>query len=138
MSYLKTNEQIHIKNVEQLKAVYEVLKNEWYECYPLDREIYDFQRHGLKYVMWGNSFISLGNKNPIHKIITFNEFMSRVKPTTETTIIESVDGKKYKVIVVEEVVEPMGFWKWAQHHNKANASGKNIEDYVQYRKSLDL
>jgi hypothetical protein len=76
--------------------------------------------------------------------------MSRVKPTTETTIIESVDGKKYKVIVVEEVEEPMTFQEWYDEnfeelrpffnteYSAQERQNNFVEKYVQYRKTFEL
>jgi hypothetical protein len=148
MSYLEKNEQIHIENVEQLKAVYEVLKNEWNEQYPLDEEIKYLNNHvGYFFVNWGNKGITLFKQNDNATTITYEQFMSRVNPTTETTIIESVDGKKYKVIVVEEVLEPMTYHEWCKQQNigsiffstigELNKIVENVEKYVQYRKTFE-
>jgi hypothetical protein len=150
MSYLEKNEQIHIENVEQLKAVYEVLKNEWNKRYPLDREINYFNGNELYcYVRLFERGVSLNCKKDEYTTITYDQFMSRVNPTTETTIIESVDGKKYKVIVVEEVEEPMTFQEWYDenfmelesffntHTYAKKMQNKIVEKYVQYRKTFE-
>jgi len=68
----------------------------------------------------------------------------------ETTIIESVDGKKYKVIVVEEVVEPMTFHEWYDEnfeelrpffnteYSAQERQNNFVEKYVQYSKTFEL
>jgi len=145
MIYLEKNEQIHIKNVVQLEDVYEVLKNEWNKNYPLDDEIKYLNNHvEYFFVNWGKKGITLFKQNDNATTITYHQFMSRVKPTNETTIIESVDGKKYKVIVIEEVEEPMGFHEWSKQQNIGSVFfttigelNKLVEKYVQYRKTFE-
>ena len=136
MSYLKKNEQIRIESVEQLEQVYEVLKWEWDKDYSIDGEIDTFTcNESMKYVYWYRETVSLYDKSYDHKTITFDQFMARVnpEPKPETTIIESTDGKKYEVIMVREVKEPLTFWKWAEQNAKGLTTNENIEDYVQYR-----
>jgi hypothetical protein len=165
MSHLNKNEQIYIENVDQLINVYRLLKNKWDKNYSLINEITDFQRDNLTYVRWqGQGYpICLGRENPNYITITYDDFMSRVNPNyitityddfmsrvnpkSETTIIEAKDGKKYKVIVVEEVVEPLSFSKWYKKNKEKlrfvdsfsfeNRDDSYVEEYIQYRKSLE-
>jgi hypothetical protein len=64
--------------------------------------------------------------------------MSYIKrpPRRKPTIIESIDGKKYKAIILGEVIEPPTFWQWTKQLGKEIASSENIEEYVQYRINL--
>ncbi len=149
MSHLNKNEQIYIENVDQLINVYRLLKNKWDKNYSLINEITDFQRDNLTYVRWqGQGYpICLGGEDPNYITITYNNFMSHVNPKSETTIIEANDGKKYKVIVVEEVVEPLSFSKWYKKNKEKlrfvdsfsfeNRDDSYVEEYIQYRKSLE-
>ena len=134
MSLLNKNEQIRIESVKQLEQVYEVLKDEWDKDYPVYEEIDTFNgSESMKYVYWYNDKVALFEKEYDFETITFGEFMSRVKLKSETTIIESTDGKKYEVIMVREVKEPLNFWKWAEQNAKGLTTNENIEEYVQYR-----
>jgi hypothetical protein len=140
MELLKKNEQIYIENVDQLINVYRLLKNKWDNNYSLINEIMDFQKDNLTYVRGqGQGYpICLGGEDPNYITITYDDFISQVEkpPIPTPTIIESIDGKKYKAIILEEIKEPPTFWQWAKQHNRVNASSENIEDYVQYRINL--
>jgi len=136
MSILNKNEQIRIESVEQLKQVYEVLKEEWQKEFSINDEINTFNYNELmRYIYWYNDKVALFQKNDGYETITFGQFMSRVnpEPKTETIIIEAKDGKKYEVIMIREVVETLNFWKWAEQNAKGLTTNENIEDYVQYR-----
>ncbi len=144
MSYLNKKEQIRIESVKQLEQVYEVLEGEWDKDYPVYEEIDTFNCSELmKYVYWHNGTVALFQENHKYEIITFDQFMSRVKPKSETTIIESANGKKYEVIMVREVKEPMGFYEWFRkvspdiNFTYLDCLDKAVEDYIQYRKSLE-
>lgn len=149
MSYLNKNEQIRIDSVEQLKQVYEMLKDEWDKDYTVYEEIdYFHQNTPMRYVYWDDDTVALSEKNDTQYTITFEQFINRVNPKPETTIIESVDGKKYEVIMVREVVEPLMFHKWFRKvwpnfnyidfaHSDCGNQSKIIEEYVNYRKSLE-
>jgi hypothetical protein len=139
MSYLNKNEQIRIESVKQLEQVYEVLKGQWDKDYPVYEEIDTFNgTESIWYVYWYNDKVALFDKRYDHKTITFGEFISRInpEPKTETIIIEAKDGKKYEVIMIREVVEPLTFWQWAEQNAKGLTTNENIEDYVQYRLNL--
>jgi hypothetical protein len=137
MSILNKKEQIRIESVKQLEQVYEVLKEEWDKEYSINDQINSFTiASSVKwYVRYCKSQICMYGNNDHCETITFGQFMSRVnpEPKTETIIIEAKDGKKYEVIVVREVVEPLNFWKWAEQNAKGLTTNENIEDYVQYR-----
>jgi len=136
MSILNKSEQIRIESVRQLEQVYEVLKEQWNKDYPVYGEINTFNRkESMRYVYWYNGTVALFQKNDGYETITFGQFMCRVnsEPKPETTIIESTDGKKYEVIMIREVVEPLNFWKWAEQNAKGLTTNENIEDYVRYR-----
>jgi len=136
MSILNKSEKIRIESVKQLEQVYEVLKGEWDKDYTVYEEIDIFNCNELmRYVYWYNDKVALFQENHKYDTITFGQFMSRVnpQPKTETTIIESTDGKKYEVIMIREVEEPMGFWKWAEQNAKGLTTSENIEEYVRYR-----
>jgi hypothetical protein len=153
MSYLNKNEKIRIESVEQLEQVYEVLKEEWNKDYSIDEEIDTFTCNifHMKYVYWHCGAVALFEENYKYETITFDQFMFRVNPKPETIIIESTDGKKYEVIMVREVVEPLTFNEW---YDKSYDSKKEeylkfsvlnntdqnsyIEKYIQYRKNLEL
>jgi nuclear transport factor 2 (NTF2) superfamily protein len=146
MSILNKNEQIRIDSVKQLEQVYEVLKGQWGKDYPVYEEIDTFNgNESIRYVYWYNGTVALFVQKYDFETITFDEFMSRVnsEPKTETTIIESTDGKKYEVIMVREVVEPMAFHEWfikvSPDINFAHADclDQAVEDYIQYRKTLE-
>jgi hypothetical protein len=145
MSLLKQNEQIRIESVEQLKQVYEVLKGQWDKEYSINDEINSFTiaSSAKWYVNYLGGKIAMHAKNKHCETISFGEFISRVNPEPETTIIESVDGKKYKVTVIEEVVEPMGFYEWFRkvspdiNFTYLDCLDKAVEDYIQYRKTLE-
>jgi hypothetical protein len=153
MKLLQQNEQIRIQSVKQLEQVYEVLKEEWDKDYTVYEEIDTFNcRELMKYVYWYNDKVALFEKNHSYETITFGQFMYRVnsEPKTETIIIESTDGKKYEVIMIREVKEPLTFNEW---YDKSYDSKKEeylkfsvlnntdqnsyIEKYIQYRKSLE-
>ena len=137
MSLLKQYEQIRIKSVKQLEQVYEVLKDEWDKDYPVYEEIDTFNgNESMRYVYWYNDKVALFMQGDIEYTISFGHFMSRVNPKPETTIIESTDGKKYEVIMVREVKEPLTFWKWAEQNGPGRMSNEMVEDYVQYRFEL--
>jgi hypothetical protein len=147
MSYLNKNEQIRIESVKQLEQVYEVFKEEWDKDYSVDEEIDTFNGNELiKYVYWYNGTVALFEQKYYFDTITFDEFMSRVNPKPETTIIESTDGKKYEVIMIREVVEPLRFHEWFRKvspnvnfaHADCYTQSKTVEEYIQYRKSLEL
>jgi nuclear transport factor 2 (NTF2) superfamily protein len=150
MSILNKKEQIRIESVEQLEQVYEVLKGEWNKDYPVYEEIDTFNHtESMRYVYWYDNKVALFEKEYGFETISFDQFMSRVnpEPKTETTIIVADDGKKYEVIVVREVVEPMTLHKWYDEFYPYNSGfnvlgnsdqNKYIEEYIQYRKSLDL
>ncbi len=107
MSYLKKDEQIHIENVEQLKTVYEVFKREWHKAFSLDEEIEYFSNEIWCYfVGWDDGVIALVEKDDNLTTITYDDFISQIEkpPIPIPTIIKSIDGKKYKVIVVEEII----------------------------------
>jgi len=136
MSILKKNEQIRIESVKQLEQVYEVLKEEWDKDYTVYEEIDIFNHTELmRYIYWYNDKVALFQKNDGYETITFGQFMYRVnpEPKTETIIIEAKDGKKYEVIMIREVVEPLNFWKWAEQNAKGLTTNENIEEYVRYR-----
>ncbi len=152
MSYLNKNEQIRIESVKQLEQVYEVLKGQWDKDYPVYEEIDTFNgTESIWYVYWYNDKVALFQENQKYETITFDQFMFRVNPKPETIIIESTDGKKYEVIMVREVVEPLTFNEW---YDKSYDSKKEeylkfsvlnntdqnsyIEKYIQYRKNLEL
>jgi len=153
MSILNKNEQIRIESVKQLEQVYEVLKEEWDKDYTVYEEIDTFNcRELMKYVYWYNDKVALFEKGDTQYTITFGQFMSRVntEPKTGTIIIEAKDGKKYEVVMVKEVKEPLTFNEW---YDKSYDSKKEeylkfsvlnntdqnsyIEKYIQYRKSLE-
>jgi len=151
MSYLKRSEQIRIESVRQLIQVYRVLEKEWQKEFSINDEINSFIiASSVKwYVNYLGGKIAMHGNNDHCDTITFEQFMSRVnpEPKTETTIIESTDGKKYEVIMVREVVEPLTFHKWYDEFYSFNSgfnvlgnSDQNsyIEKYIEYRKSLDL
>jgi hypothetical protein len=136
MSILNKNEQIRIESVKQLEQVYEVLKEQWDKDYTVCEEIDTFNgNESMMYVYWHNGTVALFQENHKYDTITFGQFMSRVnpEPKTETIIIEAKDGKKYEVIVVREVKEPLNFWKWAEQNAKGLTTNENIEEYVRYR-----
>jgi hypothetical protein len=88
MSYLKKDEQVYVKSVEQLKAVYEVLKEHWHEYYCLPEEIKYLNNHvGYCFVNWskkewGKKGIALFKQDNNATTITFDEFMARINTTT--------------------------------------------------------
>jgi hypothetical protein len=148
MSLLEQNEQIYIENVDQLINVYRLLKHKWDNNYSLINEIKDFQKGILTYVRrHAQGYpICLGYEDPNYINITYDDFISRIeKPHVSTpTIIESIDGKKYEVIVIDEVKEPMTFHEWCRLESIGSIffSTKEelnnfVEKYVQYRKSLE-
>jgi hypothetical protein len=112
MKLLQQNEQIEIENVEQFKAVYRALRNEWSSFYTYEVELGAYIENSktgmLWYVAYGNFGISVVGCDPDCETITFDEFMSRVTP-------------------------PLNFWKWAEQNAKGLTTNENIEEYVQYR-----
>jgi hypothetical protein len=101
----------------------------------------------MRYVYWYNGTVALFEKNHGYETITFSQFMYRVnsEPKTETIIIEAKDGKKYEVIMVREVREPLRFHEWFRKvspnvnfaHADCYTQSKTVEDYIQYRKTLE-
>jgi len=67
-----------------------------------------------------------------------NKILSVADEIAQKTIIESTDGKKYEVIMIREVEEPLNFWKWAEQNGPGRMSNEMVEDYVQYRFNLGL
>jgi hypothetical protein len=150
MELLKKNEQIYIENVDQLINVYRLLKNKWDKNYSLINEIEDFQRGNLTYVRGqGQGYpICLGHEDPNYITITYDDFISQIEkpPVSTPTIIESIDGKKYEVIMIREVVEPLSFSKWYKKNKEKlrfvdsfsfeNRDDSYVEEYIQYRINL--
>jgi hypothetical protein len=53
------------------------------------------------------------------------------------SVMTDDDGKKYEVVKIRHIVEPLSYAKWVSQNNYTWATEESIQDYVNYRKSLE-